>query len=220
MRFPHDVTLLDEARRKSERIIDTLHERALEGYEKPRTYRKTARKEFLTFMRNRKPRGRMVRKALKKQLQYVERNLRIISDYKGIVGFKGLSGKQYRDLVVISELVRQQRELYTHKSHSIEGRIVSISKPHVRPIARGKARMMYEFGAKLSVSLVDGLTEVHRLSWEPYNESQDLKGQIETYRQRYGRYPEVVCADKIYRTREKPDSCAAWLPISSSLSAS
>ena len=187
MRFPHDVTLLDEARRKSERIIDTLHERALEGYEKPRTYRKTARKEFLTFMRNRKPRGRMVRKALKKQLQYVERNLRIISDYKGIVGFKGLSGKQYRDLVVISELVRQQRELYTHKSRSIEGRILSISKPHVRPIARGKARGMYEFGAKLSVSLVDGLTEVHRISWEPYNESKNLRNQIELKPKSYQR---------------------------------
>ena len=75
----------------------------------------------MTFIRNRKPRERTVRKALRKQLQYVERNLRIISDYKGIVGFKGLSGKQYRDLVVISELVRQQRELYTHKSRSIEG---------------------------------------------------------------------------------------------------
>jgi hypothetical protein len=161
MRFPHDVTLLDEARRKSERIIDTLHERALEGYEKPRTYRKTARKEFLTFMRNRKPRGRMVRKALKKQLQYVERNLRIISDYKGIVGFKGLSGKQYRDLVVISELVRL--------------------------IARGKARGMYEFGAKLSVSLVDGLTEVHRISWEPYNESKNLRNQIELKPKSYQR---------------------------------
>jgi len=60
------------------------------------------------------------------------------------------------------------------------------------------------------VSLVDGLTEVHRLSWEPYNESQDLKGQIETYRQRYGRYPEVVCADKIYRTRENLRYCQEY----------
>ncbi|MEN6600544.1 MAG: hypothetical protein ABFC21_09055 [Rectinema sp.] len=44
----HDVTLLDEARRKTEKIIDVLHEVAPEGYEKPRTYRKKARKEFLT----------------------------------------------------------------------------------------------------------------------------------------------------------------------------
>jgi hypothetical protein len=210
MRFPHDVTLLDEARRKTERIIDCLQNYAPEGYEKPRTYRKKARKEFLSFIRNRKPREKTIRKAIRKQLQYVERNLRIIGDYERIVGFKGLSWKQYRDLVVISELVRQQRDLYTHKSHSIEGRIVSISKPHVRPIARGKARMLYEFGAKLSVSLVNGLTEVHRLSWEPYNESQDLKAQIEGYKARYGHYPEVVCADRIYRTRENLRYCQEY----------
>ena len=72
--------------------------------------------------------------------------------------------------------------MYSEKSHSLEGRIVSISKPHVRPIVRGKARVKYEFGAKLSVSLVDGLAEVDRLSWEAYNECQDLKGQIGAYR--------------------------------------
>jgi len=105
------------------------------------------------FIRNRKPRERTLRKALKQQLQYVERNL-----------------------------VRQQRQMYSGKSHSLEGRIVSISKPHVRAIVRGKARVKYEFGAKLLVSLVDGLAEVDRLSWEAYNECQDLKGQIGAYR--------------------------------------
>jgi IS5 family transposase len=210
IRFPHDVTLLDEARRKTEQIIDTLHEQAPTGYEKPRTYRKIARKEFLRFIRNRKPREQTIRKALKKQLQYIERNLRIINDYKGLVGLGGLSRKQYSDLVVIHELVWQQRHLYTKKSHSIEGRILSISRPHVRPIARGKARGMYKFGAKLSVSLVNGLVEVHRLSWEAYNESQDLKGQIEQYKRRYGHYPEVVCADKIYRTRENLQYCQEY----------
>ncbi len=207
MRFPNDVSLLDEARRKTEKIIDVLHEQAPADYAKPRTYRKRARKEFLTFIRNRKPRETTIRNAIRKQLQYVERNLRIISDYREHAGCDILTRKQYRDLVVISELARQQRELYRRKSHSLAGRIVSIAKPHVRPIARGKARGMYEFGAKLSVSLVDGFAEVHRLSWESYNESQDLQGQIETYRLRYGRYPEVVCADKIYRTRENLRYC-------------
>ena len=37
-----------------------------------------------------------------------------------------------------------------------------------------------------------------------------MKGQIETYRQRYGRYPEVVCADKIYRTRENLRYCQEY----------
>lgn len=66
---------------------------------------------------------------------------------------------------------------------------------------------MYEFGAKLSLSLVDVMAQVYRLSWDAYNECKDLKGQIEIYKQRYGKYPEVVCADKIYRTRENLQYC-------------
>lgn len=210
MRFPHDVTLLDEARRKTEGIIDTLQREMPEGWEKPRTYRKKARKEFLTFIRNRKPKVNTIRRALKKQLQYVERDLRLINEYKDNVGIGVLSRKQRQGLWVIGELVRQQRELYRSDRWSIEGRILSISKPWVRPIARGKARGMYEFGAKLSLSLVDGMAEVYRLSWDSYNECNDLKGQIERYKQRYGRYPEAVCADKIYRTRENLRCCQEY----------
>jgi hypothetical protein len=119
MRFPNDVSLLDEARRKTEKIIDALHEKAPAGYAKPRTYRTRARKEFLLFIRNRKPRETTIRNAIRKQLLYVERNLRIISDYREKVGCIRLTRKQYRDLVVISELARQQRELYRRKSHSV-----------------------------------------------------------------------------------------------------
>ena len=43
---------------------------------------------------------------------------------------------------------------------------------------------------------------VEEIKESPYNESQDLKTQIERYKARYGHYPEAVCADKIYRTRE------------------
>jgi hypothetical protein len=210
MRFPHDVTLLDEARRKTESIIDVLHEKMPESWEKPRTYRKKARKEFLTFIRNRKPRVNTIRKAIKTQIQYVERNLRLINEYKDKLDISVLSRKQRQDLWVIGELVRQQRELYRSDTWSIEGRILSISKPWVRPIARGKARGMYEFGAKLSLSLVNGMAEVYRLSWDSYNECKDLKGQIERYKQRYGGYPEAVCADKIYRTRENLQYCQEY----------
>ena len=66
------------------------------------------------------------------------------------------------------------------------------------------------FGAKLSLSLVDGMAEVYRLSWDAYNECKDLKGQIESYKRRYGNYPEVVCADKIYRTRENLQYCQEY----------
>jgi IS5 family transposase len=85
--------------------------------------------------------------------------------------------------------------------------IVSLSQPHVRPIVRGKAGKLTEFGAKLSVSYVDHYVFLRRLSWENFNESQALKAQVKNFKETYGCYPEPVHVDKIYRTRENLAWC-------------
>lgn len=46
-----------------------------------------------------------------------------------------------------------------------------------------------------------------RISWDAYNESCDLRNQIERYQRRFGYYPVSVHADKIYRTRENRRFC-------------
>jgi len=207
VRFPNDVGLLNEAREKADAIIDTLVAASPEGTTRLRTYRKVARVKFLNFIRRRRNTDKTVRRALKCQLQYLNRNLLYIKDLVDSVGVLKLSRKQYKDLLVINEVYRQQQELYATKQHAMSGRIVSIAQPHVRAIARGKARAAYEFGAKVSLSVVDGYCRVDRLSWDPYNESTDLQTQIEQYKERTGHYPESVHADKIYRTRENLKFC-------------
>jgi IS5 family transposase len=207
IRYPHDVTLLDEARQKTEKIIDTLYEKSKKTGNKPRTYRKKARKEFLRFIKNKKRNTRDFRKALKQQSQYVARNLRTIGRMSHETGLRELSRKQYRDLLVISEVLRQQVEMLSSNTRSIPGKLMSIWKPHVRSIARGKAKAMYEYGAKISLSLVDGYALVDRLSWDNYNEVEDLKRRVQEYKVRYGYYPEVVCVDRIYRSRDNLDFC-------------
>jgi transposase, IS5 family len=118
-----------------------------------------------------------------------------------------LSRKQYGDLLVISELFRQQQMMYETSTHRADGRIVSISQPHVRPIVRGKAGAPVEFGAKFTISVVDGYVFLDRVSWEAYNEGKDLIDAIERYRERFGYYPKSVHADKIYRNRENLKFC-------------
>jgi hypothetical protein len=66
---------------------------------------------------------------------------------------------------------------------------------------------MYEYGPKISLSLVNGYARVDHLSWDNYNEVEDLKRVVEEYRARYGFYPEAVCADKIYRSRGSHEFC-------------
>jgi hypothetical protein len=205
--FPTDLKLLNTSREKSEEIIDILH-RPLKGKEKkPRTYRRKARKEYLSAAKSKKLSRSKIRKALRKQLGYLRRNLKSIEKLSNQTSLLILTPRQYKNLLVIHEVYRQQQWMYDYNEQRIADRIVSVSQPHVRPIKRGKAGAATEFGAKISVSLVEGFSFVDRLSWDAYNESVDLIGQIESYRKRFGHYPESVHADKIYRTRENRKYC-------------
>src|SRR5690625_3552541 len=205
--YPTDVGLLNEAREKLEGIIDTLHLPLVGKQRKPRTYRRKARKQYLSLSKQRKLGMAKIRKGIHHQLGYVRRNLKHVAKLASIIGFQTLSKKQYRDLLVIQELYRQQAIMFETKSSSIEDRIVSISQPHVRPIVRGKTNARVEFGAKLSVSVVDGYAFLDVLSWDSYHEGKGLRESVEKYKARYGYYPEAVLADTIYRTRENRTYC-------------
>lgn len=207
IRFPTDLSLLNEAREKLEKIIDILHE-PLKGKEKKvRTYRNKARKEYLKIAKKRKPGKKKIRKAIRKQLSYIKRNLINIKDLCKKTPLTVLSKKQYHDLLVISELYRQQQEMYDTFSNRISDRIVSISQPYVRPIVRGKARTMVEFGAKVSISVSDGYVFTEQLSWDNYNEATNFIEQVKRYKSRFGYYPESVHVDKIYRNRKNHGFC-------------
>lgn len=207
--YPTDLNLLNEAREKLEEIIDTLHAPQIGRARKPRTYRDKARKEYLAVAKQRRANGKVIRRAIGKQLRYVARNLHIICNLASRQPLTLLSRKQYRDLLVIQELYRQQRMMFERKTHQIEDRIVSIRQPHVRPVVRGKAKARVEFGAKVSVSMVNGYAFLERLSWDSFNEGVTLIESVEAYKRRFGCYPKAVLADQIYRTRENRAFCKA-----------
>jgi len=117
IRYPTDVSLLNEAREKTDSLIDVLHEPLVGTMRRPRTYRVNARRALVAFTT--------------------------------------------------------------------------------------------EFGAKLSLSVVDRFSFVDRLSWNNYNESLDLVGQIKTFHRRFGFYPASVHVDQIYRTRTNRAFCKA-----------
>ncbi len=205
--YPTDLNLLNDAREKTETIIDTLHAPLVGKEKKPRTYRVKARKDYLKVAKKKRAGRKMIRKAVRKQLGYLTRNLAQIKALTANGQLSLLSKWQYKNLLVIHELYRQQLEMYTKNSHTVNDRIVSISQPHIRPIVRGKAKARVEFGAKVSASVVDGFIFADRISWNNFNEGGDLPMQIEEYRRRCGFHPESVHADKIYITKDNRNYC-------------
>ena len=207
--YPTDLKLLNQAREYTEKILDQLYQQVKELLErKPRTYRQKARKDYLEVAKQRRPNQKKRRKAIRKQLAYLRRNLSHIDVLltKG-ASLSQLSRHNYRMLLVVSELLRQQQLMYQSRSRRIDDRIVNLTQPHVRPMVRGKAGTPVEFGAKISVSYSDGYCFLDRLSWDNFNESQDLQLQVEQYKQRFGYYPESLHVDRIYSTRANRAFC-------------
>lgn len=207
--YPTDLRLLNKARENAEKLIDIIHERSGKILPKPRTYRNEARKNFMRASKQRRLRGKKLRKALKHQLGYVRRDLKHIDAMLARYGETTLSEKETERLEVVRTVYRQQLEMYQKKTHRVDNRIVSIDQPHIRPIVRGKARTDVEFGAKIALAIDNGYALIDRLSWDNFNEGPTLIRSVEAYFDRHGYYPEVVCADQIYRNRENIRYCKA-----------
>jgi len=198
--YPTDLDLLSGAREKTEQLIDKIYDPQLH-IQKPRTYRQVARKRYLHTAQKKNKSKKVIRKSIGSQLRFLARNLRSINTMLDSYEQIPLEPKDHKYLLVINTLFEQQKQMYDNHSHSIENRIVSIHQPHVRPIVRGKSHAKVEFGAKIHVSLIDGISFLDELSWEAFNEGSHMMDYVERYKKRFGFYPKEVLADQIYCTR-------------------
>lgn len=202
IKFPTDLSLLNDSREKSEELIDRLCLSL--SLSKPRTYRREARKNWLNLSKSKKNSFKQIQNGIKKQLNYLKRNIKsidkILDDNPLSLSF--FDKKQYKYLLVIKELHRQQLEMFQEKKHTVDNRIVSIHQPHIRPMVRGKQGKKVEFGAKINLSLQQGYARIDQFNYEAFNEGTCLIEQVENYKKLNGHYPELVQTDEIYMTRE------------------
>ena len=116
--------------------------------------------------------------------------------------------KETENYLTILKLYEQQEYMYRKSTHSIQGRIVSLTQPFLRPIVRGKTKNPTEFGAKFDMSTDEhGFCRIEKFSFDPYNETGCLIESAERYRKRTGKYPERILADQIYRSRTNRAFC-------------
>ncbi len=201
--YPTDLGLLSGSREESERLIDVLC-KVLNIKDKPRTYRRIARKQYLNVAKKKNKSNKELHKAIGQQLRFLRRNLKSINNLLDKIPDNNfpLEHRDQKIFWVIQHIYDQQAKMYREHTHSVENRIVNIYQPYVRPIVRGKNKAQVEFGAKLGVSIQNGYARINTLNWEAYNENSDLKKQVEAYKRLNGYYPKIVISDKIYGTRE------------------
>jgi len=139
----------------------------------------------------------------KSLLQYLRRNIKQMTDLLAQVTEKGhvVSTKVSEKFAIVKEIYQQQKHMYMNKLKTIEHRIVSFHKTHVRPIVRNKSGKKVEFGAKVAMSHVDGYLFVDHYNNENFNEGTKLETAIANYNERFGKNPNYVSMDQIYGSR-------------------
>ena len=174
---------MNRSREESERLIDIIYSQTQIEI-KPRTYRKKARREFLSLAMKKKKTRREIRSIISRQLGYLKRNIATIMSLLDHFEGMPLSHRDLRIFWVIQHIYDQQRTMYVGRVNSHPHRIVNIYQPQIRPIPRGKDKNNIEFGAKLGVSEICGFSRIDRISWDAYSESKDLTLQVENYTSR------------------------------------
>jgi hypothetical protein len=206
VRYPTDLSLLNECRENTEEIIN--HVWKANGISGRRTAysRKKARAKYLKIAKQRKPRKRQIKRAIKEQIIFVRKNIDML-DRLSPKAKEVLGPKQQRRLATIRQVLDQQTKMIETGKHSVEDRIVNLCQPHVRPIVRGKVSAPVEFGQKIAISVVNGFTFIEEQSWDNFSEGLTLQSSAEKYKARHGVYPAAILADQIYRNRANLNFC-------------
>ena len=116
-----------------------------------------------------------------------------------------LNAEQSKRIAAINEVRRQQQKLMEKKK--VQHRIVSIDRPYLRPIVRGKENKSVEFGAKVNNIQIDGISFIEYHLFESFNEGVRLKECIDYQDKLTGIHIKRVGADTIYANNENRKFC-------------
>lgn len=110
-----------------------------------------------------------------------------------------LTPLEYNYLSTIKVVLEQQKFLMTNPAKDLKDRIVSLPKPYIRPIVRGKETKSVEFGMKVHMMQVDGINIIDHISFNAFNEGTRLKTCVSKHMEMFGTCNQLG-ADKIYAT--------------------
>ena len=210
MRYPTDPKLLWECVEKG---YDLMCEASLElGIHRPRTKYLDVEKANLAYRKQRKHTKSQTRKITRRLLDLLGKILRetrkMEREYEGV---KLFTGGEKEMIDIITKVYRQQRNHFQSGDtrESIPDRIVSVSKPYVRPIVRGKEVKSVEFGAKCNNILVDGISFIEKLSFNAFNEGTRLAHCIKMHKRLFGVDVKKIGGDTSYAGNANRELCTS-----------
>lgn len=110
-------------------------------------------------------------------------------------------------LSTIKKVYKQQQILFDRPTQTMPDRIVSLAKPYIHPIVRGKEKKRVEFGMKLHLMQIDGIGFIEHFSWQAFHEGVRLRKTIWRHRLYFGQCLHFG-GDRIYANNANRRYCS------------
>lgn len=200
VRYPTDVKLLWEC-------TQWVFEKQLFRWckhlniKRPRSKYQEQQRKQLTYARKKRKGSSLSNRRKKALLYLLEKGLGQLQEVLNSAGMPLLNAQERSYLKTIRKVLLQQQWMEMNPGKSAKDRIVSLPKPYVRPIIRGKENKRVEFGMKAHVLQTDGICFIDTMSFKSFNECKRLKISTVKHRLLFGKLHELG-ADNIYPTNE------------------
>ena len=208
MRYPTDQKLLWECNEKAYAVMCKASGRL--GVHRPRTKYLDVERANMGYTKQRKHSRSQTRSIVRRLLQLLGKILKEIRKMeRGHAEAEVLTAKERKTIDIVTKVYRQQSNHFEsgNPRESIPDRIVSVSKPYVRPIVRGKEVKSVEFGAKCNNIQVDGISFIEKLSFNAFNEGARLRHCVKMHKRLFGVDVKKVGGDTSYAGQENRDFC-------------
>ena len=207
IKYPTDIKLLWDC---SEWLFDLIYQMCEHhSIPKPRAKYKDQKLRQLNFQKLKRKPKKKERRRRRQLLYWVGRGLEllqiILNSYPSV--HNDLKEGTYEKIKLIRLILIQQQHHFNHPQASIKNRIVSLYKPYLRPIVRGKENKRCEFGAKVHTSQVDQINFIEHLSFEAYHEGVRMSTALWKHRRDFGVRCRQYGADKLYASNKNRRRC-------------
>lgn len=203
LRFPTDVKLLWEC-------CDWLHTLMAKtcgmlGERQPRNKFADVAAARLDYAKKKKPKASLTRMIKRRLIKLLGK---MIVQWEELIKDKGVTlvGEQKKRLDAAKKVLEQQKVLF--EGGKVEERIVSIDRPYIRPIIRGKENSRVEFGAKVNNIQIDGISFIEHHSFDAFHEGIRLGQCIAYHHELTGLEAREIGADAIYATNDNRTLCS------------
>ena len=214
VRYPTDVKLLWESISYLYAEMKIIY--AYVGLPMIRSKYKDQRVEYLSYQRRRRKthkEGRKRKKALlyllNKYLDQMPVLIALMKQHQSRQLFPCRIKSNFFDrLSTIKQVYQQQQLLYDQPGAKIQDRIVSLCKPYLRPIVRGKENKRVEFGMKLHEMQVDGINFIEHWSFNAFHEGIRMKTTLWRHQYLFHQKCRLFGGDQIYANNANRRYCS------------